>query len=643
MNRRNTLHGWLAALVLGIGSFLGNAAAQGVEGYVEPPMLAEAVARGEIPPVQDRLPKSPMVVDLADVGKQAGRHGGDLRLLMGKSKDVRMMVVYGYARLVGYTESFEFAADILEGIEVTEARVYTLYLREGHRWSDGHPFTAEDFRFWWDDVANNKELSPFGFHKWLLVDGEPPRFEVINETTVRFQWSKPNPFFLQAMASTRPLFIYGPAHYLKQFHASYQEPAVLAAMIKETGMRDWTALFTRKNAPYKNNNPDLPSLQPWINTTAAPSDRYVFVRNPYYYRIDRNGRQLPYIDRVIMQIADGKLIPAKTGAGESDLQARNLHFSDYTFLKSSEKHNDARVRLWETTKGAHVALYPNLNVNDPGWRALFRDVRFRRALSLAINRHELNQVLYFGLATEGNNSVHSACAMYEPEYRTSWAQFDVQEANRLLDAVGLEKRNKRGVRLLPDGRPAVIIVETAGEDTEQTDLLELIHDTWLQAGIKLYTKPLQREVFRNRIFAGETMIAVWGGFENGVPNANVSPQPFAPTSQQQLQWPKWGQYYETKGASGEPVDLPEAQELSELNEAWTTATTFAQRELLWQQILRIHADQVFTIGLVAGVPQPVVVNLHLNNVPIKGVYNWDPGAHFGVYKPDTFWFDDERS
>ena len=634
---------WLMGITIGLAALMGHAAPQNLDRYIESPMLARSVAKGEIPPVQARLPKTPMVVRLSEEGKQPGRHGGDLRLLMGKSKDVRMMVVYGYARLVGYDERFEFAADILEGIEVTEARTYTLRLREGHRWSDGHPFTAEDFRFWWEDVANNEELSPFGFHKWLLVDGEPPQFEILNETTIRFRWKGPNPFFLQAMASTRPLFIYCPAHYLKQFHPRYQEPDKLAAMVEKEGMRDWTALFTRKNTPYKNNNPEMPSLQPWVNTTAGPSDRYVFVRNPYYYRVDADGRQLPYIDRVIMQIADGKLIPAKTGAGESDLQARNLHFSDYTFLKKSEQYSDARVRLWDTTKGAHVALYPNLSVVDPVWRTLFRDVRFRRALSVAIDRHELNQVLYFGLATEGNNCVHSVCSLYEQRYRTAWAQFDLQEANRLLDELGLDRRNKQGLRLLPDGRPAVIIVETAGEDTEQTDLLELIHDTWLKAGIKLYTKPLQREVFRNRIFAGKTMMAVWGGLENGVPNANVSPQPLAPTSQQQLQWPKWGQYYETKGGSGEPVDLAEAQELLELNEAWTKATTFAERERLWHQILGIHADQVFTIGLVAGVPQPVVVNQRLHNVPMKGVYNWDPGAHFGGYRPDTFWFDEERS
>jgi peptide/nickel transport system substrate-binding protein len=184
-----------------------------------------------------------------------------------------------------------------------------------------------------------------------------------------------------------------------------------------------------------------------------------------------------------------------------------------------------------------------------------------------------------------------------------------------------------------------IIVETAGEDTEQTDVLELIHDSWLKLGIKIYTKPIQREVFRNRVFSGETLMAVWGGLENGVPTANISPAALAPTSQQQLQWPKWGQHFETGGKSGQPIDMPLANRLMELNAEWITAPNEMARENIWQQMLGIHADQVFSFGLVQGVPQPVVVNRSLRNVPQEGIYNWEPGAHFGIYGPDTFWFD----
>lgn len=606
--------------------------------YLEAPFFADAVATGALPPVAQRLPRQPALATMPELGQP----GGEVRLIMSRSKDIRYMVANGYARLVGYNLTYDLVPDILRAVDIEDGRIFTLHLREGHRWSDGRPFTAEDFRYFWEDVANNPHLSPSGPPAALSIDGEIARFEVIDRVTVRYSWTQPNPFFLPELAAASPLFIYRPAHYLKQFHQRYADPAKLASLVAENNQRNWSALHNRLDNQYNNDNPDLPSLQPWINTTSSPSERFVFVRNPYYHRVDAAGRQLPYIDRVIMTIAGSRVVPMKAGASESDLQARGLDFSNYTFLRSAGKHSGFTTRLWETAKGSHIALYPNLNHTDPAWRALMRDVRFRRALSLAINRHEINQVIYFGLALEGNNTVLPRSPLYDEDYRTRWAQFDLAAANRLLDEIGLTRRNSRGVRLLADGRPMEIIVETAGESSEQTDVLELIHDSWLKAGIKLYIKPSQREVLRNRIFAGSTLVSVWSGLENGLATADLSPAELAPTSQQQLQWPKWGQYLETRGAAGEPPDMTEASRLLELNQAWRQASTTPARAAIWREMLSIHADQVYSIGLISAVPQPVVINDALRNVPEVGVYNWDPGAQFGIYRPDTFWFTAAR-
>ena len=296
------------------------------------------------------------------------------------------------------------------------------------------------------------------------------------------------------------------------------------------------------------------------------------------------------------------------------------------------------AKRWRTARGARLALYLNLTVADPGFRDLFQDVRFRRALSVAINRHEINQVVFFGLALEGNNTVLPESPLYKPEYQKSWAQFDIETANGLLDELGLTERDDEGIRLLPDGRPLVIIVETAGESTEETDVLQLIADSWAQVGVKLFTKPLQREVFRNRIYAGETQASIWTGLENGLPDAGMSPLELAPVRQDSLQWPRWGQYVETKGRSGEPADLPAAEELLALYGAWRDTTVPAERERIWHDMLALHADQVLTIGIVNGIPQPVVVNPRLRNIPEEGLYNWNPGAFFGLYHPDSFWF-----
>lgn len=605
----------------------------------EPPILAERVADGHLPPLEQRLPNPPRVTSLSHPWQKPGKYGGELVLLMGRSKDVRLMVVYGYARLIGYDLDYELVPDVLERFEVEEERRFTFHLRKGHRWSDGHPFTTEDFRYYWEDVASNADLASFGPPAPLLVDGKPPVFEILDETTVRYTWDKPNPFFLPALAGARPETIFAPAHYLRQFHARYTDVAKLEELAAAEGRRNWASVHISRFRPYKNINPDLPTLQPWVNTTRPPSQRFVFERNPYFHRVDEGGRQLPYIDRVVMNIADGKLIPAKTGAGESDLQARHINFSDYTFLKKSEKRTGRKVLLWSTTLGSHIALYPNLNVEDPAWRELLRDVRFRRALSMAIDRHEINQVIYYGFAREGNDTVFPECPLYKPEYSKAWAEFDLKKANALLDDIGLTERNNDGIRLLPDGRPLEIIVETAGESTEQVDVLELIASSWRKAGVKLFTKPLQREVFRNRIYSGETMMSVWGGLENGLPTPSMSPSELAPTHQDQYQWPKWGQFHETNGKVGEPPDLPAAKKLMELNAEWLTSPNVEARKKVWEMMLAIRADQVFTIGIVGGVPQPVVVNEKLRNIPKKGIYNWDPGAHFGIYHPDTFWFD----
>ena len=602
---------------------------------VESELFRKEVAAGKMPPVQKRLPATPLVYPMDGPGMQPGKPGGTLNMLIGRARDVRLLVVYGYARLVGYDRKLAIVPDILESFDSKDDKVFTFKLRKGHRWSDGQPFTTEDFRYFWEDVANNADLSPAGPQSDLLVDGEKPKVEIVDASTVRYSWSKPNRDFLPRLAGASPLYLYRPAHYLKKFHKKYT-PGVVEGESK-AGKRGWASQHNKQDNMYQFDNPDLPTLEPWVNTTKPPADRFVAVRNPYFHRVDAKGQQLPYIDRVVMAVAEGKLIPAKAGAGESDLQARDLQFNNYTFLKKNEKLNNYRALLWRTGIGSHFALFPNLNVNDAVWRTVLRDVRFRRALSMAIDRGLINQVLYFGLATEANNTVLPESPLFRESYQKSWAKFDKKAADKLLDEMGL-KRGPDGFRRLPDGRLLELIVETAGESSEQADVLELIRVTWKEVGIKLFTKPSQREVLRNRVFGGEALMSVWSGLENGLPTPDMSPDDLAPLSQQQLQWPKFGQFHETAGKAGLTPDIPEAVELVKLSAAWRAANTRAEREKVWHQMLAIHADQQFSIGVISAVPQPVLVRTTLMNVPEKGFYNWEPGAFFGIYHPDTFWF-----
>jgi peptide/nickel transport system substrate-binding protein len=231
--------------------------------------------------------------------------------------------------------------------------------------------------------------------------------------------------------------------------------------------------------------------------------------------------------------------------------------------------------------------------------------------------------------------------LYKDDYRKAWTQFDVVLANRLLDQMGLTQRDDNGIRLLKDGRPMQVVVEFSGDSSEETDVLELIKDTWHEIGIDMFTKPSQIEVVRKRVYSGDALMTIFSGIDNGFPTADMSPQEFTPTKQEQYMWPKWGQYIETGGQDGQDVDLPEAKQLEGLMEQWRKAPNTAARTAIWNQILSIWSDQVYSIGTVAGIPQPVVVSRQLENVPgDHAMWAWEPGANFGVYKPDTFWLDE---
>lgn len=606
--------------------------------FQEAPALAAEVQAGKLPPLADRLPQVPLVEPLIE-GRVIGQYGGSLDMLVGRAKDSRLLSVYGYARLVVWNTSFELEPDILQSVSIEDGRIFTMKLRPGHKWSDGHPFTSEDFRYWWEDVANNVELSPSGPPIQLLVEGELPKVTFPDETTVVYEWSQPNPFFLPALAGATPLYIYRPAHYMKQFHVKYADPAALQAAVDDAGKDGWAPLHNSKDNLYNMDNPALPTLEPWQIATEPPTERMVAKRNPFFHRVDAEGHQLPYIDEFVLSVVSPSLIPTKTGAGETDLQSRGISFGDYTFLKEAEKRGNFKVLLWETVRGSELALYPNLNASDPDWQKLNRDVRFRRALSLAIDREEINQVIYYGLGQAGNQSALPTSPLYKEELHQAYAGFDLDEANRLLDEIGLTERNDRGVRMIAPGKPLEIVVETAGETLEESDVLELIKDSWKQAGISLFSKPSERTVLRNRIFAGDTVMAMWFGYENAQLTAGMSPEEFVPVRQQSYQWPMWGQFYETKGQDGQKVDMPEAERLLVLYDDWRKATTEEDRTKVWEEILQINADQVYTIGIVAGIPQPVVVTTKLHNVPEQAIYNWEPGAQFGMHRPTSFWLE----
>lgn len=587
-----------------------------------------------------QAPEEPRKLDFTTLEKTPGKRGGSIKMLMAKPKDVRWMTVYSGARLVAYDSTFKLSPDLLKALDNDGNKSFTLHLRKGHKWSDGHPFTTEDFRYWWEDVAQNKDLFKGGPPREMIVDGKLPKVEIIDSHTIRYSWDSVNPLFVTALAGARPMYIYMPAHFLKQYHGKYADADKLAGLIESEKVQNWASLHKRFGRQYRPENPDMPTLQAWANTTKLPSERIVFKRNPHYHRVDSNGTQLPYLNEVILNMASSSIIAAKAGTGESDLQARYIRFDNYAFLKKGAETGGYNVRLWPSGRGSEMTLLPNLNTKDEGFRKAFQDVRVRRALSIGIDRSEINETIFFGLGRETANSVLPSSPLYKDEHANAWAQHDVEKANALLDEAGFDKRSSDGIRILPDGRPFEIIVETAGEQSQETDILQLVADHWKDIGIKLFVKPSQRDILRGRVSNGETVMSTWQGLNRGLATPEMNPEELAPVSPIQAQWPVWGNYWETNGAAGEKPTLPEVAKLAEHYKAWRQAADYETQSKIWNEMLTIFTDQVFTIGIVSGGLQPVVVNNKLRNVPEEGIWAFEPTLYFGQYLPDTFWLDE---
>jgi peptide/nickel transport system substrate-binding protein len=273
-------------------------------------------------------------------------------------------------------------------------------------------------------------------------------------------------------------------------------------------------------------------------------------------------------------------------------------------------------------------------------RALFRDRRFRQALSLGINRDEINKILFYGLGVIGQNAVLRSPAPWPQEdLRMAYAQFNPAAANRLLDEMGLTRRDARGLRLRPDGKRLDIVVETSGESTEQTDVLQLVKDRWTEIGVELLIRPSQRQLYRLRVFSGKAVMSVGAGTgEFGLPTPEMNPSWLAPVSEEQLQWSRWGLSFESNGKRGEPPALPAAQRLVELYRRWLVAANQNEQARIWGEMLEINAEEVFTIGILGDTPQPVIVADRLRGMPEKAIYSWEPGAHIGYLSPDTFYW-----
>lgn len=602
------------SLVFGVALSVSNVSAQGGK-YQEAPSLAERVAKGELPAVDQRLPKNPLVIPVVS---EVGTYGGTWRRGFIGPSDYNNWVRVVYDALLRFNATGDkiepFIAESYSSNE--DFTVWTVKLREGSKWSDGQPFTSADIMFWYNDVALNTEMSPKP-PSWILnKDGSTAKVEAPDEVTVVFTYNSTNTAFPLELANKdggdRTIAPFLPAHYMKQFHATYADAAKLNELITAGGFKGWTQLFAAK--AFTPDNPERPAMSAWVPVTGL-SDQVAFraVRNPYFVGVDPEGHQLPYIEEVVLTYyADRETLNLDAIAGKIDLQNRHINTPNYpVFLENAEK-NGYRVVNLPSFGGSFVLIF-NLTFEDKDVRALYNTDAFRQGLSVAIDRAAINELAWLGLG-EARQAVPPPYHPYYPgdEYAFAFTQYDVAMANKLLDEAGLTQRDGENFRLMPNGSPLNMVIEgmTGGQGI---DSLEIIRQNWQAVGVRTTINLYERSLFFERSNANQHMMSFWQMDTSAFPfSANPKTQPSKASGISD--WGRlWTLWYQSGGTSGEEPP----QFIKDLENLHLKGQTVGPEEQvkIAQEIYRIWGKQLYHIGTIGMTPAVFIINSKIRNFP----------------------------
>lgn len=595
------------------------AAAGGLDGpnglsAMEAPMLAEMVAAGTLPPLAERLPEHPMVITPVE---SLGVYGGDWRTaIRGPSDGAWLYRTIGYDQLTSWgwqVDASEPHLNLAEDIEVLDdAKRFVIHLRKGMKWSDGEPFTAADIVFAYDDVLRNDQLYPT-LPSWLTSGGEPAVFTAIDDVTVEVVFKNSFGLFTGylGLSEGRPLTLQ-PKHYLQQFHIKYNPDADKLAT--EAGLAGWAALFGNKGIiTYPGNwqNHDLPSLNAWHLVKAfGEGERLIAERNPYYWKVDTEGRQLPYIDRVIYDvIAESEVMLLKATNGEIDMHTR--HFVDPVNKPVlARARESANIEFFDIVPSGsnELGIALNLTHKDPATRALFSDKNFRIGLSHAINRQEIIELSFEGQGTPWQIAPRPEGVFYDEEMATQYTAYDVDLANSHLDLAGLTERDAQNFRLR-DGKRVSFIINTESEDSS---VLERCRGYWAAVGIEMQTQSMDRSLFFERVSSNDFDGAVWFG-DAGLYDALFFPRWWFPSEEYSFYGILWAHYYMKVEPSEEPPENIKQQ--MALFDQVKAATDPAQRIALFKELLVINKELFPAIGISLPAPGYGIKKTNFHNVP----------------------------
>lgn len=602
----------LAALVALAGPALGQA-------YSEAPDLKAAVEAGTLEPVEARLPKTPFVVEPIEA---VGTYGGTWRSALKGTYDtgwVRRTV--GYQPLVAYDyEWTKVVPNVAERFEVNEdATEFTFYLREGHKWSDGEPFTAEDLKFALDVMRS----PAYGGRKANGFDWEAISSEVVDPLTFKITLDAPNGLFLERLATVEGQFIVNAAkHYCGKYFPEVSPDANDTA--KAAGFDSWTQAI-EQTCFFNFVDEDRPLLFAWRQVTPYDGLNQLieWERNPYFFKVDPEGKQLPYIDKVQMvQTENVEDIVLKVVNGEIDFS--NRHFATVTnkpVIYDGQENGGYTLKSTTDARMNHAIFQLNLTHQDPEKRKLYNEKDFRAALSLGMDREEIIDVVFAGQGEPYQAAPRPTSQFYNETLAKQFTEYDPDRANELLDGLGLTERDSDGVRLGFDGEPIRIQLFSPSDQIEFNDIAQLVAEQWQEIGIDLDARNAERSLVYERIQNNSHDMHIWWG-DGGMSDALLDPRYYFPFNLESSFAQGWAQHFMKSGSTIAETPPPVVQKQMDLYEEMIATADKEKQQEIFGEILDIAAEQFYVIGTVLPADGYIVANKNLGNVPEGQVYTW---------------------
>jgi peptide/nickel transport system substrate-binding protein len=590
--------------------------------FREAPQLAELVKAGKLPPVRERIGQDPLVVKpLREIGKYGGtwRRGftGPFDTSNGHRAAQNDKLLYW-----DYTGT-KIVPNIARAWDVSaDGRTITISLRRGMKWSDGQPFTADDFVFWFEEVYSNKELVPTPLSV-MSINGKPIAVKKVDASTVQFL--APDPYYAlpTVLASVwgighharfgRDAFGgFAPAHYLKQFHPKFASKDDIAKKLADMKFDTWVLMFKNRNDACR--NPDLPVVTAWKTVSPINTPTWILERNPYSVWVDTDGNQLPYIDRIRMTLGENlEVINLCAIAGEYDSQARHIDISKLPVLLENQQKGNYRVHLDPSDQGADVGLFCNQSYDKDAEIAKWLSTRdFRIALSHGIDRTQINETFVLGLGQVASAAPGDRTPYFPgPEYKMLHVGYDVKKANEMLDALGLTKKDSEGYRLRANGGGRLrLALTTYLGFLPFTQIAEMIAEQWKKIGIRGEVQELERGLATTRLRANEHQIyfeTQWGA------DNMYGHQPFLfPTQPDNPLGPLYGTWYSSAGKQGKEPPARMRELMATYRRSFGVPDQ--ERTRLAKEVWKIALDELWLIPVVSNSPASQGVRVIKNNV-----------------------------